>query len=67
MSALEPNMRAVMACFVTNLSAAVGGITWVLLDYRHEKKYSALGFCVGAVSGLVAITPACGFVGPASR
>lgn len=60
-------MQAVMACFVTGLSAAVGGITWVLLDYRHEKKYSALGFCVGAVAGLVCITPACGFVGPASR
>lgn len=42
-----------MACFVTNLSACVGGLTWVLLDYRHEKKYSALGFCAGAVAGLV--------------
>ncbi|OXA39790.1 Ammonium transporter 1 [Folsomia candida] len=65
-SALQPNVQAVMAAFVTNLSACVGGITWVLLDYRLEKKYSALGFCVGAVAGLVTITPACGYVGPAS-
>lgn len=65
-TALQPNMQAVMACFVTSLSGAVGGITWVLLDYRHEKKYSALGFCVGAVAGLVCCTPACGFIGPAS-
>ncbi|OXA52020.1 ammonium transporter 1 [Folsomia candida] len=65
-SALQPNIQAVMACFVTNLSACVGGITWVLLDYRHEKKYSALGFCAGAVAGLVCITPACGYVGPGS-
>ncbi|XP_037025434.1 ammonium transporter 1-like [Bradysia coprophila] len=65
-SALQPNMRAVMACFVTSLSGAVGGITWVFLDYRHEKKYSALGFCVGAVAGLVCCTPACGYISPAS-
>lgn len=66
-TALQPNIQAVMACFVTNLAACVGGITWVLLDYRHEKKYSALGFCCGAVAGLVCITPGSGYVGPASR
>lgn len=67
LTALQPNMQAVTTCFVTCLSGAVGGITWVLLDYRHEKKYSALGFCVGAVAGLVCCTPACGFISPASR
>ena len=35
----------------------------MLWDYRIEKKWSAVGFCSGAVSGLVAITPASGFVG----
>lgn len=45
-SALQPNMQAVMSCYVSCLSAAVGGLTWVLLDYRHEQKYSALGLCV---------------------
>jgi ammonium transporter len=61
-SALGANMRAVMACVVTHLAASVGGVTWVLLDYRLEKKWSTVGFCSGAVSGLVAITPASGFV-----
>ncbi|EAU82151.2 ammonium transporter [Coprinopsis cinerea okayama7 len=48
---------------VTNIAAAVGGITWMLWDYRIEKKWSAVGFCSGAISGLVAITPASGYVG----
>ncbi|TVY47321.1 Ammonium transporter [Lachnellula occidentalis] len=61
-SALAANMRAVMACVVTHLAASVGGVTWVLLDYRLDKKWSTVGFCSGAVSGLVAITPASGFV-----
>ncbi|KAF9920277.1 hypothetical protein FBU30_009917 [Linnemannia zychae] len=65
-SALSANLRAAMACVVTNLAASVGGLTWVLLDYRHERKLSVLGFCSGAVSGLVAITPGSGFVSPAS-
>ncbi|GAW18467.1 hypothetical protein ANO14919_079430 [Xylariales sp. No.14919] len=63
-SALASNLRAVMACIVTHLAASVGGITWVLLDYRLEKKWSVVGFCSGAISGLVAITPASGFVTP---
>lgn len=46
------------------MAASVGGITWMILDYRLERKWSAVGFCSGAVSGLVAITPASGFVGP---
>lgn len=61
-SALGANMRAVMACIVTNLAASVAGITWCLLDYRLEKKWSTVGFCSGAIAGLVAITPASGFV-----
>ncbi|KAF8929948.1 ammonium transporter AmtB-like domain-containing protein [Dissophora ornata] len=63
-SALSANMRAAMACVVTNLAASTAGLTWVLLDYRHDRKLSVLGFCSGAVAGLVAITPASGFVGP---
>jgi Amt family ammonium transporter len=65
-SALAGNLRAGMACVVTNLAASVGAITWMLIDYRVEHKFSALGFCSGAVAGLVAITPAAGFVGPAA-
>jgi len=66
-SALAANLRAAQACIVTNLAASVGGITWMLWDYRIEKKWSAVGFCSGAVAGLVAITPGSGYVGaPAS-
>ncbi|KAH0603734.1 uncharacterized protein H6S33_007393 [Morchella sextelata] len=63
-SALSANLRAVMACVVTNLSASVGGITWCLLDYRLEQKWSTVGFCSGVIAGLVAITPGSGFVPP---
>lgn len=63
-SALGMNLRAVMACYVSNLAASCAGITWVLLDYRLERKWSTIGFCSGAISGLVAITPAAGFVTP---
>ncbi|CAG8579198.1 14829_t:CDS:2 [Acaulospora morrowiae] len=62
-SELAANSRAAMTCFVTNLAASVGGLTWCLLDYRLERKLSALGFCSGAVAGLVAITPGSGYVG----
>ena len=61
-SALSADMRAIMACTVTNISASVGGITWCLLDYRHEHKWSTVGFCSGVVAGLVAITPGAGYV-----
>ncbi|KAJ4486117.1 ammonium transporter [Lentinula aciculospora] len=62
-SALSANLRAAMACTVTNLAASVGGLTWMLWDYRIERKWSAVGFCSGAIAGLVAITPGSGFVG----
>lgn len=63
-SALSANLRAIMAAVVTNLAACVGGITWCLVDYRLEKKWSTVGFCSGVVAGLVAITPGSGFVPP---
>ena len=61
-SALGASMRAVMAAVVTNLAASVGGVTWCLVDYRLERKWSTVGFCSGVVAGLVAITPGSGFV-----
>jgi Amt family ammonium transporter len=63
-SALAANLRAVMAAVVTNLAACVGGITWCVLDYRLERKWSTVGFCSGVIAGLVAITPGSGFVPP---
>lgn len=52
-----------MAITGTNLAACFGGLTWMLLDWRHFYRWSVVGFCTGAISGLVAITPAAGFVG----
>jgi len=63
-SALGSNLRATMACVVTNLAASVGGFTWVLIEYRLERKWSTVGWCSGAIAGLVAITPASGYVPP---
>jgi len=57
-------LRAAMACVVTNLATSIAALTWMIMDYRYERKLSAMGFCSGAVAGLVAITPASGFVGP---
>jgi ammonium transporter, Amt family len=61
-SALSASLRAVMAIVSTNLAASVGGITWCVLDYRLERKWSTVGFCSGVIAGLVAITPASGYV-----
>ncbi|TFL02026.1 ammonium transporter [Pterulicium gracile] len=62
-STLAANLRAAQAFIVTNLAASVAGVTWLLWDYRIERKWSAVGFCSGAIAGLVAITPASGYVG----
>lgn len=61
-SALAANMRAVMAIVNTNIAASVGGLTWCLMDYRLERKWSTVGFCSGVVAGLVTITPGSGYV-----
>jgi len=61
-SALAANSLAVSAFATTNTAAASAGLTWMLFDVARGKKPSVVGFCVGAVVGLVAITPAAGFV-----
>ena len=50
----------------TTLAAAVAAFTWAMAEYIEKGKPSVLGFCSGAVAGLVVITPACGFVLPGS-
>lgn len=66
-SCFTASLRAGMSIMTTNTAASVAGITWMLLDYRLERKWSVVGFCTGAIAGLVAITPAAGFIGvPAS-
>lgn len=62
-STFAANLKAGMAITGTNLAACFGGLTWMLLDWRHFYRWSVVGFCTGAISGLVAITPAAGFVG----
>ncbi|MGN6615813.1 MAG: ammonium transporter [Ilyomonas sp.] len=61
-SALGANALAVSAFATTNTAAAAAGLSWMFFDAVRGKKPSVLGFCIGAVVGLVAITPAAGFV-----
>lgn len=61
-SALAANALSVSAFATTNTSAAAGGLAWMFFDVLKGKKPSVMGFCIGAVVGLVAITPAAGFV-----
>jgi Amt family ammonium transporter len=61
-SALAANALAVSAFATTNTAAAAAGLSWMFFDVLRGKKPSVLGFCIGAVVGLVAITPAAGFV-----
>lgn len=61
-SAFGANADAVKAFANTNLASATAMITWVFYDRFMNRKMSALGACIGAIVGLVAITPAAGFV-----
>jgi Amt family ammonium transporter len=61
-SALGANALAVSAFATTNTAAAAAGLSWMFFDVVRGKKPSVLGFCIGAVVGLVAITPSAGFV-----
>ncbi|MEE2802805.1 MAG: ammonium transporter [Bacteroidota bacterium] len=61
-SALGVNMDTVISFANTNLASATAMITWVFYDRFSGRKMSALNACIGAIVGLVAITPAAGFV-----
>lgn len=61
-SSLGANETATLAFLNTNTASAVAMLTWIFLESLQGKKASALGACIGAVVGLVAITPAAGFV-----
>jgi ammonium transporter, Amt family len=62
-SAVGASSLAVNAFGTTNTAAAAAGLAWMFFDVLKGKKPSVLGFCIGAVVGLVAITPAAGYVG----
>lgn len=61
-SALEANALSVSALVATNLAAAAAATSWMIVDWLTKGKPSAVGISVGAVCGLVAVTPASGFV-----
>ena len=63
-SALEANSTAINAFVVTNTAAAAGVLGWTAVSWIKDGKPSVIGAASGAVAGLVAITPAAGFVGP---
>jgi Amt family ammonium transporter len=65
-SALGANALAANAFVTTHIATAAAGLTWALCDWIYHKKPTTLGMITGAVAGLVAITPACGFVTPMS-
>ena len=61
-SSLAANAQAVQAFLTTNTASAAAMLTWVFMDWKYRGKPSAMGACIGAVVGLVAITPAAGYV-----
>jgi Amt family ammonium transporter len=64
-SAVTAGMQAGMAMTVTQIATAAAGLAWMFVEWSHRGKPTVVGICSGAVAGLVAITPASGFVGPA--
>jgi len=64
-SAVTAGMQAGMAMLVTQIATAMAALTWMFVEWAARGKPTVVGICSGAVAGLVAITPASGFVGPA--
>src|SRR5262249_19202692 len=65
-SALASGSLAVSAFAATQAAAAAAGLTWLLAEWWHRGKPTALGLASGIVAGLVAVTPASGYVSPAA-
>jgi ammonium transporter, Amt family len=65
-SALAADGLAATAFVTTNTAAAMGALTWMTVSWAHKGHPSVLGAVAGAVAGLVAITPAAGFVTPSA-
>lgn len=63
-SALAADGLAANAFITTNTATAAAGLTWALIEWWHNGTPTILGTVTGAVAGLVAVTPACGFVNP---
>jgi Amt family ammonium transporter len=65
-SALSADGRAGLALVTTQLAAAAGALSWMVVEWLTRRRPSLLGLCSGVLAGLVAVTPAAGFVSPAS-
>ena len=63
-SAVTAGMQAGMAMTVTQIATAAAALAWMFVEWATHGKPTVVGICSGAVAGLVAITPASGFVGP---
>ena len=63
-SAVTAGLQAGMAMLVTHMATAFAAFTWMIVEWMTRGKPTVVGICTGAVAGLVAITPASGFVGP---
>ena len=63
-SAVAADVRAGMAMATTQIATAAAALAWMLTEWMTKKKPSVLGIISGAVAGLVAVTPASGFVDP---
>ena len=63
-SAVSAGVQAGMAMTVTQIATAVAALTWMFVEWAHRGKPTVVGIASGAVAGLVAITPASGYVGP---
>jgi len=63
-SAVTAGLQAGMAMLVTHMATATAGFTWMIVEWIMKGKPTVIGICSGAVAGLVAITPASGYVGP---
>lgn len=65
-SSLAADGIAANAFVTTHIATAFAGLAWALIDWLYHGKPTTLGVITGAVAGLVAITPACGFIAPTS-
>ncbi len=65
-SALSPNKIASIAFLNTDISASTAMVVWMLMSWLHKGKPSIIGALTGAIAGLIAITPAAGYVTPGS-
>ena len=63
-SAGAPDKIAVIAFINTQISAATGGLAWITIEWIRHRRPTTVGLVTGVIAGLVAITPACGYVAP---